>query len=166
MFPACSSTFYNFSYELSFIQILYVVAAYQVSTRLWRKCVISKLCLKTHLKLLKLLYSCEWQWTVANYNPTITYDTLPVSRRKQLLVDYYTKLWNATYINSEKASYTKPLIPSIFHRMSLPLWPNHILTQLLKTTAAFANNSIKWKRRPHHSVAALKRPNKRHDISW
>ena len=39
---------------------------------------------------------------------------------KQLLEDYYTKIWKATYINSVKASHTKPLIPSIFHRMSLP----------------------------------------------
>ena len=51
--------------------------------------------------------------------------------KMQLLEDYYPKIWNATYINSEKASHTKPLIPSIFHRMFLPLRPNHILTQLL-----------------------------------
>jgi hypothetical protein len=30
--------------------------------------------------------------TMASYNPTITYDALPVSRGKQLLEDYYTKI--------------------------------------------------------------------------
>ena len=37
--------------------------------------------------------------TVASYNPTTTYDALPVSRGKQLLEDYYKKIRNATYIN-------------------------------------------------------------------
>jgi hypothetical protein len=57
-----------------------------------------------------------------------TYDAIPVSRGKQLLEDYYTQIWDATYINSGKASHTKAFIPSIFHRKSLSLWPNHILT--------------------------------------
>ena len=35
--------------------------------------------------------------TIASYNPTITYDALPVSREKQLLEEYYTKIWNAIY---------------------------------------------------------------------
>ena len=34
--------------------------------------------------------------TIASYNPTITCDALPVSRGKQLLEKYYTKIWNAT----------------------------------------------------------------------
>ena len=38
--------------------------------------------------------------TVASYNPNITYDAIPVSRGKQLLEDYYTQIWDATYINS------------------------------------------------------------------
>jgi len=59
--------------------------------------------------------------TVASYNPNITYDTIPVSREKQLLEDYYTQIWDATYINSGKASHTKLLIPSIFHSTSLSL---------------------------------------------
>ena len=42
--------------------------------------------------------------TVASYNPIITYDAIPVPGGKRLLEDYYTKIWNATYINSEKAS--------------------------------------------------------------
>ena len=59
---------------------------------------------------------------VASYNPIIKYDAIPVSRGKRLPEDYYTKIWNSTYeyINSEKANHTKPLIPSIFHRMPPP----------------------------------------------
>jgi len=59
--------------------------------------------------------------TVASYNPNITYDAIPVSRGKQLLEDYYSQIWDATYINSGKASHTKPLIPAIFRRKSLSL---------------------------------------------
>jgi predicted transcriptional regulator len=33
-------------------------------------------------------------------------------------------------MNLGKASHTKPLISSIFHRKSPSLWPNHILSQL------------------------------------
>jgi len=66
--------------------------------------------------------------TIASYNTTITYDALPVSRGMQLLEEYYTKIWDSTYVNSVKASLTKSLIPSIFHRLALPLWPNHFLT--------------------------------------
>ena len=40
--------------------------------------------------------------TVASYNTIIKYDAIPVSRGKRLLEDYYTKIWNATYINSKK----------------------------------------------------------------
>ena len=39
---------------------------------------------------------------VASYNPIIKYDAIPVSRGKRLPEDYYTKIWNATYINSKK----------------------------------------------------------------
>jgi ribonuclease HI len=59
--------------------------------------------------------------TLASYNPTISYDAIPVSREKQILEDYYTKIWNGTYVNSEKATHTKTLIPSIYHRLDLPL---------------------------------------------
>jgi ribonuclease HI len=34
--------------------------------------------------------------TVATYNPTITYDAIPVSRGKQLMEEYCAKIWNAT----------------------------------------------------------------------
>ena len=86
--------------------------------------------------------------TVASYNPNITYGAIPVSRAKQLLEDYYTKIWNATYINSEKASHTKPLIPSTFHRMSTPLRPNHILTQLLTNHGCLRSYLHKMKKAP------------------
>ena len=66
---------------------------------------------------------------VASYNPNITYDAIPMSRGKWILEDYYTAIWNATYTNSEKGPHTKTLIPSIFHRKTQTLWPNHILTQ-------------------------------------
>ena len=68
--------------------------------------------------------------TVASYRPTITYDAIPVARGKRLLEEYYIKIWNATYINSEKGSHTKTLIPSVLHRMTLTLWPNYILNTI------------------------------------
>jgi len=86
--------------------------------------------------------------TVASYNPNITYDKIPVSRGKQLLEDYYTQIWDAIYINSWKASHTKLLIPSIFHRKSLSLWPNHILTQLPTNQGCFRSYLHKMKKAP------------------
>jgi hypothetical protein len=85
---------------------------------------------------------------LASYNPNITYDAIPVSRGKQLLEDYYTQIWDATYINSGKVSHTKLLIPSIFHRKSLSLWPNHILTQLLTNHGCFRSYVHKIKKAP------------------
>ena len=46
---------------------------------------------------------------VASYNPNITYDAISMSRGKRILEDYYTGMWNATYINSEKGPDTKTL---------------------------------------------------------
>ena len=86
--------------------------------------------------------------TVASYNPIIKYDAIPVSGEKRLLEDYYTKIWNATYINSEKASHTKSLFPSIFHRRSIPLRPNHILTQLLTNHGCCHSYLHKMKKAP------------------
>ncbi|KAJ4442900.1 hypothetical protein ANN_04493 [Periplaneta americana] len=37
----------------------------------------------------------------AGYKSTIAYNSIPMSRAKQLLENYYTNIWNATYINSE-----------------------------------------------------------------
>ena len=52
---------------------------------------------------------------------TIAYDEIPINRGKQLLEDHYTKIWNATYVNTANASHTKLNIPTIFYRLSLPL---------------------------------------------
>jgi hypothetical protein len=86
--------------------------------------------------------------TVASYKPTTTYDAIPVSRGKRLLKEYYIKICNAAYTNSEKASHTKLLIPSILHRMTLTLWPNHILTQFLTNQGCFRSYLYKRKRAP------------------
>jgi hypothetical protein len=69
-----------------------------------------------------------------------------VSRGKRLLEEYDIKIWNAAYTNSEKASHTKPLIPSILHRMTLTLWPNHILTQFLTNHGCFRSYLFKRKK--------------------
>jgi len=58
------------------------------------------------------------------------------------------KIWNAAYTNSEKASHTKSLIPSILHRMTLTLWPNHILTQFLTNHGCFHSYLYKRKKAP------------------
>jgi hypothetical protein len=84
----------------------------------------------------------------ASYNPKITYDAIPMSRGKRLLEDYYTKIWNVTYINSENGSHTKPLIPSIFHRKTLTLWPNYVLTQFLTNHGCFRSYLYKRKKAP------------------
>jgi hypothetical protein len=73
----------------------------------------------------------------ANYNNTIAYDVLPTTRGKQTLEDYYTKIWNAIYVNSTHSSHTKLFIPTIFHRLSLSLWPNFLLTQFLTNHGSF-----------------------------
>ena len=64
--------------------------------------------------------------TVARYNNTAACDEIPINREKQILEDHYTKIWNAIYVNSANASHTKLYIPTIFHRHSLPLWPNFL----------------------------------------
>ena len=50
---------------------------------------------------------------------------------------YYTKIWNAIYVNSAHASHTKLFIPTIFHRLSLPLWPNFLLSKFLTNHNSF-----------------------------
>jgi len=86
--------------------------------------------------------------TVASYKPATSYDAIPVSRGKRLLEEYYIKIWNAAYTNSEKASHTKSLIPSTLHRMTLTFWPNHILTQFLKNYGCFRSYFYKSKKTP------------------
>ena len=73
----------------------------------------------------------------ASYNTTIVYDVITINRGKQILEEYYIKILNATYINSVNASHTKLFIPIIFHRLSLPLWTNFILTQFLTNHGSF-----------------------------
>jgi hypothetical protein len=59
--------------------------------------------------------------TVARYNTTIAYDEIPINRGKEILEDQYTKIWNTIYVNSANACHIKLYIPTIFHRLSLPL---------------------------------------------
>jgi hypothetical protein len=73
----------------------------------------------------------------ASYITTLAYDAIPINQGKQILEVYYIKLWNATYIHSVNASHTKLFITTIFHRLSLPLWPNFILTQFLTNHSSF-----------------------------
>jgi len=68
---------------------------------------------------------------VASCNTTIAYDAIPIIRGNQPLEEYYTKIWNAIFVNSANASHTKLFIPTIFHRISLSLWPNFLHTQYI-----------------------------------
>jgi len=68
--------------------------------------------------------------------------------RKEVTGRILHKNWNAAYTNSEKASHTKPLIPSILHRMTLTVWPNHILTQFLTNHGCFRSYLYKRKQAP------------------
>jgi hypothetical protein len=86
--------------------------------------------------------------TVARYNNTIAYSEIPIKRGKQMLEEYYTKIWNATYINSANASHTKLFIPTIFHRLSLPLWSNFLLTQFLTNHGSFRSYLHKMNKTP------------------
>jgi hypothetical protein len=62
--------------------------------------------------------------------------------------DYCTNIWNATYINSAIASHTKQFIPTIFHRLSLFLWPNFLLTQFLTNHGSFRSHLHKMNKTP------------------
>jgi len=86
--------------------------------------------------------------TDASYNTTIAYGAIPIIRGKQSLEDYYTKIWNAIYINSANASHTKLFIPIIFHRLSLSLWPNFLLTQFLTNHGSFRSYLHKINKTP------------------
>ena len=81
-------------------------------------------------------------------NTTIAYDAIPTIRGKQSLVDYYTEIWNAIYVNSANASHTKLFIPTIFHRLSLSLWPNFLLTQFLTNHGSFRSYLHKINKTP------------------
>ena len=84
----------------------------------------------------------------ASYNTTIAYDEIPINQGKQILEDYYIKIWSATYINSVNASHTKLFIPTIFHRLSISLWPNFILTQFLTNHGSFQSYLLRMKKTP------------------
>jgi len=86
--------------------------------------------------------------TVARYNTTIAYDAIPVIRGKQSVEEYYTKIWNAIYVNSANASHTKLFIPTIFHRLSLSLWPNFLLTEFLTNHGSFLSYLYKINKTP------------------
>jgi len=86
--------------------------------------------------------------TVASYNTAIAYDVIPIIRGKQTLEDYKTKIWNAIYINSANASHTKLFIPTIFHRLSLSLWRNFLLTQFLTNHGSFRSYLHKINKTP------------------
>jgi hypothetical protein len=75
--------------------------------------------------------------TTASYCAIIAYDKIPINRGKKLLEEHYTKMWNSTYQNSANASHTKMFIPSIYHRLSLPLSPNFLITQFLTNHGSF-----------------------------
>ena len=86
--------------------------------------------------------------TAASYNTTIDYDEIPINQGKQILEDYYIEIWNATYINSANASHTKLFIPTIFHRLSISLWPNFILMQFLTNHGNFQSYLHRMKQTP------------------
>ena len=75
--------------------------------------------------------------TAASYITTIACDEIPINRNKQILEDHYIKICNEIYVKSENASHTKLYIPTIFHRLSLTLWPNYLLTQFLTNHGSF-----------------------------
>jgi hypothetical protein len=86
--------------------------------------------------------------TVASCNTTIAYDAIPIIRGKQPLEEYYTKIWNAIYVNSANASHTKLFIPTISHRLSLSLWPNFLHTQFLINHGSFRTYLYKINKTP------------------
>jgi len=86
--------------------------------------------------------------TAASYNTAIAYDAIPIIRGKQTLEDYYTRIWNAIYVNSANASHTKLFIPTIFHRLPLSLWPSFLLTQFLTNHGSFCSYLHKINKKP------------------
>ena len=85
---------------------------------------------------------------VASYKSTIDYTAIPKSRGKQILEEHYTEIWNAIYINAEAAGHTKLFIPSIFHRKSISIKPNFILSQFLTNHGNFRSYLHKIKKAP------------------
>ena len=73
----------------------------------------------------------------ASHKSTLDYTSIPITRSKQLLTEYYNTIWNSIYTRSNDASHTKHFIPNIPHRMSLSIWPNHMTTQFLTNHGRF-----------------------------
>ena len=84
--------------------------------------------------------------TAVSYITTIAYNAIPIHRGKQLLEEYYIKIWNATYINSADASHTKQSIPTTNDRLSLSLWSNSTFTQFLTNHGKFRSYLLKMKK--------------------
>ena len=84
--------------------------------------------------------------TAASYNTIIAYNAIPLNRGKQLLEEYYTKIWKAKYTNSTNASHIKQFIPTISHRLSISLRPNFNLTQFLTNHGGFRSYLHKMKK--------------------
>ena len=95
---------------------------------------------------------------VASHKSNTEYTHLPRARVKQILENYYINIWNATYINSCVATYTKPYIPSIFQRLSLSLWPNYKLTQFLTNHGSFRSYLYKINKAPSPNCNCSERP--------
>ena len=102
----------------------------------------------------------------ASYNTTIAYDAIPINRGKQILEDYYIKIWKAIKINPANASHTILFIPTTFHRLSLHLWPKFILTQFLTNHGSFRSYLHKTNKTPSPICAVRKRLYKRPATLW
>jgi hypothetical protein len=75
----------------------------------------------------------------------------------QSLEDYYTHIWHATYVNSANPSHTKLFIPTIFHRLSLSLWPKFLLVQFLANHGSFRSYLHKINKAPSPNCNCLER---------
>ena len=70
------------------------------------------------------------------------------SRGKQILEEHYTEIWNVIYVNARVAGHTKLFIPSIFHKKSISIKPNFILTQFLTSLGNFRSYLYKINKAP------------------
>ena len=93
----------------------------------------------------------------------LIYNRIPRTRSRQLLREYYEKIWNETYTNSNKDLQTKKFIPTIYHRTSLSLWPKHIITQFLTNHGRFRSY---LHRMNEPSTITQETTYRRHATSW
>jgi hypothetical protein len=132
-------------------------AARMKTTELWKSTSIAFHWVKGHLSLEGNEMVDYLAKTIVSYNTTITYDTIPISQGKHILENYYVKIRNPTYTNSANASHTKQFIPITFHRLSLSLCPNLILTQFLTNHGSFRSYFHKMNKTPSPISSFLKR---------